>query len=300
MLDAAKCWRSGAHRLTEKQVEKLKAIKPKGRLVEAIPSLEDKPNLNSIPNFIVPLHGYKKHACFEIWLHQNRVGFYVFAREEKLLDEIKAQLSVLHQNAFFKDAESTLIPLKTGSYACSATLSLNYCYCEINCIGNFDYDPLSHIIESLDIDAMLQVAFTAKKISNASIEKLRSKLDPEAPYANEILRKLSLPCFRVLIRFVAFSENFEEARKSVETLANAFSSFNGRYARFKPRITSFPILKNSFSILKSVAKRKFPFIDFNQTFLLSANELAVLFHLPIKIQDQRIGYVAKPRLPLQQ
>ncbi|MGQ9469666.1 MAG: type IV secretion system DNA-binding domain-containing protein, partial [Nitrososphaerales archaeon] len=47
-----------------------------------------------------------------------------------------------------------------------------------------------------------------------------------------------------------------------------------------------------------IVRRKFPFLDFNQTFLLSNEELAVLFHLPIKIEDQRIGYITKPRLPL--
>jgi len=112
------------------------------------------------------------------------------------------------------------------------------------------------------------------------------------------LRKLSLPCFKVLVRLVTFSEDYREARRSVETLANAFSSFNGSYARFKPRIISFPILRSSYSILKSIIKRRFPFIDFNQTFLLSSEELAVLFHLPIKIKDERISYITRPRLPL--
>ncbi|MGQ9469762.1 MAG: type IV secretory system conjugative DNA transfer family protein, partial [Nitrososphaerales archaeon] len=298
MLNAAKAWRYGAHRLNEGQIEKLKRIKPKGQLVEVISSLEDKPSLKSLPNFLIPLHSYKKHACFEIWLHQNRMSFYIFAGEEKLLEEIKAQLNALYPNALFRDAESKFILLTAGNYVCSATLSLEYYYCEVKRIQDFDYDPLTHIIESLDIDAVLQVALKAKKISSRLIEKLRDKLKPEAPYTNEILRKLSLPCFRVLIRLVAFSEDFREAKRSVETLANAFSSLNGSYARFKPRIVSFPILRSSYSILKSIIERKFPFFDFNQTFLLSNEELAVLFHLPIKIEDQRIGYITKPRLPL--
>lgn len=67
---------------------------------------------------------------------------------------------------------------------------------------------------------------------------------------------------------------------------------------FKPKIVSLPILSNSYSILKSIVKRSFPFIDFGKTFLLSNEGLAVLFHLPVKIEDQRIGYAVKPRLPL--
>ena len=298
MLNAIKAWKSGTHRLTEKQIESLKRIKPKGSLIQVIPSLEDKPSLKSLPNFLIPLQSYRKHACFEIWLHQNRIGLYIFAREEKLLEEVKAQLNALYPNAFFRDAESRLIPLKAASHVCSATLSLEYYYCEIKRIGDFDYDPLTHLIESLDINAMLQIIFRAEKISSKLIERLKDRLKPEAPYTSEVLRKLSLPCFKVLIRFVAFSEDFKEVRRSVETLANAFSSFNGRYAKFKLRIISFPILTSSFSILKVIVKRKFPLIDLNQSFILSNEELAALFHLPIKVEDQRIGYITRPRLPL--
>jgi len=218
VLGAIKAWRCGAHRLTEKQIERLERIKPKGKLIEVIPSLEDKPSLKSIPNFLIPLHTYKKHACFEIWIHQNRISFYIFAREDKLLEEIKAQLNALYPNAFFKDANSTFIPLKARSYVCATCLTLEYYYCEVKRIQDFDYDPLSHIIESLDIDAMFQVIFKAKRISTRFLEKLRAKLNPEAPFTNEVLRKLSLPCFKVLIRFVAFSEDFREARRSVEVI----------------------------------------------------------------------------------
>jgi DNA helicase HerA-like ATPase/DNA-binding MarR family transcriptional regulator len=298
LLNALKAWKLGAHRITAKQIEKLSRIKPKGWLVGVTPSLEDKPTFSSLPNFLIPLYAYKKHACFEIWIHQNRISFYIFAREEKLLEEIKAQLSALYPNIFFKDAESTFIPLKAGSYVCASYLSLDYYYCKIKSIQDFDYDPLTHILESLSIDAMLQVAFKAKKISTSFLERLKAKLDPGAPYTHEILRKFCLPCFKVIVRLAAFSESLEDARRGVETLANAFSSFNGSYARFKPRIVSFPILKNSYSILKDIVKRKFPFIDFNKSFILSSEELATLFHLPIKIKDERINYTTRPRLPL--
>ena len=183
-----------AHRLTEKQISKLKRIKPKGSLIEVIPSLEDKPSLKSRPDFLIPLHAYKKHACFEIWIYKNRISFDIFAKERKLLEELKTQLNALYPNAYFKDANSTFIPLKAGSYVCAGYLTLEYYYREVNRIQDFDYDPLSNIVESLNIDAMLQIMFKAKKISTRVLEKLRAKLDQEAPYTHEILRKLSLPC----------------------------------------------------------------------------------------------------------
>jgi len=55
MLNALKAWRFGAHRLTEKQISKLERIRHKGFLIEDAPSLEDKPSLNSLPNFLIPL-----------------------------------------------------------------------------------------------------------------------------------------------------------------------------------------------------------------------------------------------------
>jgi len=163
LFNALKAWKLGAHRITASQIKKLSRIKPKGWLIEVIPSLEDKPSFSSLPNFLIPLHAYKKQACFEIWVRQNRISFYIFAKEEKLLEEIKAQLSALYPNIFFKDAESTFIPLKAGSYVCTSHLSLDYYYCKIKSIQDFDYDPLTHILESLSIDAMLQVALRAHK-----------------------------------------------------------------------------------------------------------------------------------------
>jgi hypothetical protein len=78
------------------------------------------------------------------------------------------------------------------------------------------------------------------------LERFKAKLDPEALYTHEILRKFSFPCFKVFMRlgFAAFSESFEDARRDVETLANVFSSFNGIYAKFKPRIVSFLIISS--------------------------------------------------------
>lgn len=58
-------------------------------LLLTIPSLEDKPSLKALPNFLLPLHAYKKHACFEIWINRNRISFYIFARGEKLLKRLR-------------------------------------------------------------------------------------------------------------------------------------------------------------------------------------------------------------------
>jgi hypothetical protein len=119
------------------------------------------------------------------------------------------------------------------------------------------------------------------------LEKLKTKLDLEAPYTYEILRKFFPPYLKVIVRLVAFSESFKEARRFVETLANAFSSFNGSYAKFKPKIVRFPILRSSYSILKDIVRRKFPFIDFNQSFYYQAK--SPLFHFTYQSKPKMKG-----------
>lgn len=62
MLNALKAWRLGAHRITENQIKRLAKIKPKGWLVEIIPSLEDKSSFKSLPKFSNPFAWLQK-AC---------------------------------------------------------------------------------------------------------------------------------------------------------------------------------------------------------------------------------------------
>ena len=129
------------------------------------------------------------------------------SKGKTILDILTAMISLL---AFLVAAFIVALKVFVKKLVPGAILSLEYCYCEIKRVQDFDYDPLSHLIESLNIDAMLQIMFKAKKISTKVIEKLRIKLKPEAPYTNEVLRKLSLPCFRVLLRLVAFFWDFRE------------------------------------------------------------------------------------------
>jgi len=290
-----KTWKAGTHRIREKEVNALKRIRLKGRLIEIVPSSEDKPSLSSIANFLIPLSSYKKPASFEIWFCQNRISFYIFSTDEKALEEIKTQLHAIYQNAAFRSATLNFVPMNAGWYVCSATLNLEYHYFKIRSLDSFKYDPLAHIIEATNVNAVFQVVFKPKKVSRRTLEKYANWLG-QTELAEEVLGKLTSVCFQALIRIAVFSKNPFEARKAVETVANSLKVFDGDYAKFKARITSFPIFTSSFSIVKKIAKRKFSF--FGRKFLLSAEELASIFHLPINVKDPRINYLTKPQLPL--
>jgi len=289
-----KAWKAGAHRIKEKEINALKRVKLKGKLIEIVPSLEDKPSLSSIANFLIPLSYYKKHASFEIWFYQNRISFYINSKDEKLIEEIKTQLHAIYQNAAFKKASLNFIPINANCYVCSATISLECYHFQIKTLDSFKYDPISHIIEATNVNAVFQIIFKPKKISRKTIEKF-SELG-ESEIAEEVLRKLTSVCFQALIRIAVFSENPFEARKAAETLANSLKVFDGDLAKFKARIVSFPVFRSSFSIVKKIVKRRFSFFD--KKFILSAEELSSIFHIPINVKDPRINYVAKPELPL--
>lgn len=290
-----KAWKAGAHRIREKEVNALKKLKLKGKLIEVIPSLEDKPKLSSIANFLIPLGSYKKPASFEIWFYQNRISFYIYSKDSKMLEEIRTQLHAVYQNAVFRCTDLNFIPINARCYVCSSVLALEYYHFQIKSLDYFKYDPLAHILEATNVNAIFQVMFKPKKVSRKTIEKFANWLG-QSELAEEVLNKLTSVCFQALIRIAVFSENPFEARKAVETLANSMKVFDGNYAKFKPEIVSFPILIGSFSIVKKIAKRKFSFFD--KKFLLSTEELASIFHIPINVKDPRINYLTKPELPL--
>ena len=93
----------GIHELSKKEIEKLERIRLKGKLLEVFPSKEDKPSLNSLPKFLIPSANSKKHFGFEIWLYQNRFSFYVYSRDERLIEEFKVQLNALYPKASFNE-----------------------------------------------------------------------------------------------------------------------------------------------------------------------------------------------------
>lgn len=99
------------------------------------------------------------------------------------------------------------------------------------------------------------------------------------------------------------SANPFRAREAVECITNAFAVFNGKYAQFKPKPVSFPVISGSFHVLKDIVKRMFPRFPkltyLGKTFILSAPELPSFVHLPTKVEIAKIryGFTAQLHLP---
>jgi len=273
-------WKLGVHRLTVEEFDKLNRIKHKGLLVEAIPSKHDKPELSSIVNFLIPIHSmlesklFSKLIAFEIWCYKKHFSFLFFSKDKDLVQQIISQVNAIYPNAAFKETDSRLVPVEAGAYISSATVQVEGSFLKTKPLYLFEYDPLSHILEAMSSDSMLQVIFRIHKIS----EKLKAEAQEKVVGAT-----VSFPYFRILIRIAAFSQDPFRARLTAEQIASSFAVFNANN-NFKANLPGLFSSIDSFSILKKMVKRSFPWffqLERRQTSILCAHEIASFVHLPI-------------------
>jgi len=283
LIDRARVWKLGVHRLTVDEVDRLNRTRHRGQLIEAIPSVDDNPELGSIVNFLHPIHSMleskflNKPVAFEIWSYRKRFGFYFFSKDREVVQQIISQVNAIYPNAAFKESDTKHVQLEAGDYVSSAIVSVENYISEIKWLEFFDYDPLSHILEAMSSDSMLQIIFKVHKIP----ERIIAQAEAEMP--DKIVR---LPYFRVLIRLTAISSDPFGAKLAAEQIANAFSVFNGN-AYFKANLAGIFSFTDSYSVLKKIVKRSFPwYFDFErrQTSILCGHELASFVHLPIGIE----------------
>jgi hypothetical protein len=106
-------------------------------------------------------------------------------------------------------------------------------------------------------------------------------------------RGIRIPVLRCLIRIFAVSEDSYKARESCENVARAFSVFDSDRCQLIPKIISYPIIWDSYKVLKSMARREFPL--FSDNFMVSVQELTSMVHLPVGAQSCGVDY-SKPSL----
>lgn len=252
MLKEIKAWFLGSYR-----VKGVKA-RVRGKLVEAIPS-RAKVNLNFIPNYLYPLHSFllkrKSYVGFEFWRINGSTNYFLFAKDRRTLEEFTSQLNAIYPNLIFK--ESILFP-NLEKFACGAYILLKN---GIKSLAEFAYDPISHLLEAMQSNSILQILFKA--------EKSKNKQDLY---------------FRILIRLISSSNDAIQAREIVERVTNSFSVFS---KDFDFSIVRFPFFKN---FLKRMIRRDFPLFlnfEYRKTFILSLNQLACLAHFPINPERYR-------------
>jgi hypothetical protein len=298
-LERCSQWRNGINALTSKSVDRIEKTVNEGILVKMAPSITDKPNLSDFINTLVPIWHFGKPVSFEIWSCGGQVTFYFWATDKEHMEQIINQVNALYPSATFEIASRNSLSLTDGEYVCASIVKLEgEKFAKTRSVETFDYDPLSHILESLvGNKAMLQVIFKPVKGLSIPTETIE-KIDEE--YVKEISDKLGQSCFHAFIRIVAFSEQPYKAHETVKLISNAFTIFSGRFAHFKPNVITFPIFRSAVSLLKEIVGRRYPRFwelwKLKHRMLLSISEISSFVHLPVELSIVR--YAVQPELPV--
>jgi hypothetical protein len=122
----------------------------------------------------------------------------------------------------------------------------------------------------------------------------KKKIILEQNYGDDLFfMNRKIPVLKCQIRIVTVSKDKNKARESCTHIARIFSVFDTDKAYFVPKIISYPLVKNSYSILSGVVKRAFPL--FSDSFLISVQELASIVHLPVGAESSGLKY-SKPTI----
>ena len=200
---------------------------------------------------------------------------------------LKGQLNSVYPQIVIKRSETTVPSIKEGDYVSACFFVLNGIEFNLKHPEDFRYDPLRHILEAMkrhNSKIIVQILFEhLRKIPKNKRIVLTQK------YGDDLFfRDVGIPVLKCLVRIIAASGDGYKARESCEHIARIFSVFDTDRCRFHPRITSFPILQNSYYVLKNVVKRKFPFLSNN--FMISVPELTSMVHSPIGAENSGVEY----------
>jgi hypothetical protein len=252
MLERLRRWRYGVCRVPKEKLGKIKNLE----IVRFMPSKTSFSNLKIMERILNLIHRRKSTFSLEIW-HKEDFGFYIHATKREDLEEFLFQLNTVYPSSKMEFARYSTPEL--DGYLSGGCLVLKGQEFGLKTLDDFDYDPLVHIIEAIDTDCIIQILF---KPARYVVETVQGKF----------------PVFKCRIAVIACSDDWIRARKACERVLNGFSVFSTHVSQLEPKTISFPVFRNSYSLLKGVMKRKFSI--FPRSFLVTSRELASFGHFP--------------------
>jgi hypothetical protein len=251
MIDSIRKWRYGVCELK-------KTSFPYVRMLRVVPTRVDLNQLKIMEEVFKIIHKRKSVFSFEIW---NGEEFYFHSSKKEWEGELVSQLNTVYPGL---EVEATRFSMpELDRYICGGSLSLKGQPFHLKTLEDFDYDPLIHVIEAIDLKCIIQVVFKPYRkileIHNNGSEH---------------------PIFACAIRVITSSNDYKKARKSCEKILNSFTIFNSTITQLEPKIISFPLLRDSHRLLKQVAKRKLPWFS---KILMTSKELAGVVHLDMPL-----------------
>lgn len=261
------------------------------------------------------------HLSFEIVGMPGDIRFYVHT-PKKLRDFVEKQI-----NSAYPDAEITALTdvaakqregyvlgndynifSEGGKVAFASLATKSEGYKPIKVYKDFPFDPMSSLTSVLSKmsegeGAAIHVLFTPsgdefKKHGRAFLAHTKkTESDPEkATYESDakelesVESKIGKPGFSTVIRVVVSSSTKEAADAHLENIINTFEQYAGLNSFSKNKLR----FKGSF--INDFVYRYFPIFD--QTNVLSSEELATIFHFPNKaVATPGIHWVSAKRAP---
>lgn len=275
MIDTIKKWAYGVHRLSKQEINTIRYV----RLLKAVPTKVDMNNLRIIEEVFQILHRSKSCFSFEIW-KDKEIEFYFHASREEDEKELALQLNSVYPNLEVEQALYSIPEFKEGDYISGGVLNFKGQPFYLKKLDDFNYDPIVHILEAIDSGCIIQFLF----------KPTRKILEIDNGKSKHPLFNPRLPLFNCSIRAIAYSQEYEKARKSCERILNSFSVFNSHMAQLEPKSISFPVFRDSYGLLKSISKRRLPIFS---KFIVTSKELTSFVHLPINAEDHGVRY-ARP------
>ena len=284
-----KNWKYGLHRLSQDEINRLSF--PDGILLKVVPSETSLDSMIGMQRVLYMLQQYPSRFSFEIWKDKS-FSFNFFSSSKSAEGMLKGQLSSVYPQVIIKRSEMNIPSIKEGDYVSSCSFVLNGVEFNLKHPEDFRYDPLRHILEAMkrhNSKIVVQILFEhLRKIPKNKRIILTQK------YGDDLFfREVGIPVLKCLIRIIAASEDGFKARETCEHIARIFSVFDTDRCRFHPNIVSFPIVRNSYSVLNNVTKRRFSILS--NSFMISVPELTSMVHLPIGAENSGVEY-AQPSL----
>jgi len=235
--------------------------------------------------------------CWEIVAKKSEIRFYISA-PSRIIDLVEKTVYGYYPTADINRVDEPNIFTEKGNVAFGNLVTKEAAYMPIKTYKDLSTDPLAAITAALskmgdEEGAIIQILVrpapskwkkagksyvSATKKNEANPEKATFKTEPK------ILEKIDEKCsrsgFETTIRFVVCSQSKEMANMHLKNILTSFSQFNSDLNSFKKPKTFF---KGGFMI--NFIYKFFPVFElpfWKSVSVLSADELATLFHFPNK------------------
>jgi len=277
-------WKYGLHKLSQNEINCLDF--PDGFLLDVVPSECSLDSMAGMQKVLYMLQNYSGRFSFEIW-KDKRFSFHFFSSSTSVEGMLKGQLNSIYPQVEMKRSKANIPALMEGDYVSSCSLVLHGVELNLKCSDDFRYEPLRHVLEAMN-------GHNSKMIVQILFERLRKipkdkRIALTQKYGDDLFfRGVGVPVLKCLVRIAAVSNDGFKARESCEHVARTFSVFDTDRCRLSPKIVSFPIFRNSMSVLASMNLREFPF--FSDSFMISVPELASFVHLPVGAENCGVEY----------